>query len=83
MKVKSYFGPGGPPEHWETSSGATRDAEESPGSTDVYEEEREESKEGDNNSGDNESSLSSSQSRPKLSDYLPGALSDQGIYSAW
>ena len=43
MKVKSYFGPGGPPEHWETSSGATRDA----GSTDVYEEEREESKEAD------------------------------------
>ena len=83
MKVKSYFGPGGPPEHWETSSGATRDAEGSPGSTDVHEEEREESKEGDNNSGDNESSSSSSQSRPKLSDYLPGASPDQGNYFAW
>ena len=64
-QVKSYFGPNGPPEHWETSSGG-REVEPS---SNVSKED--ESKEGDKYGGEEPSS--SSLSRPKLSDYLPGA----------
>ena len=73
MQVKSYFGPDGPPGHWELTSGARDDDDElSEEAKDVEKDEDEEGG-GGRRKEDGEESSVTLQSRPKLSDFLPGA----------